>query len=216
MINVDYTTMILLTYTPGVEVEALGYADWLRDTDNPFFNAIPGIAHYSNWKVLESAKSPFSHFDLLGLETSDAAEQVWFNKDLDVFRDGWVAKWGYGGDAPRSPANGYGLLMRRDKCATPTFGRYAALAFNCVLPGGAFWIVEAALHKHWALGPAPNDAWRLPVATSPLGLSFGLGFTEGIPPLPARRGGSPALVGECIAAPHMPWRSGKRPGEMNP
>lgn len=206
MIDVDYATMILLTYTPGVEVEALVYAGWLRDKDNPFFNAIPGIAHYSNWKVLEGANSLFSHFDLLGLETPEAAEQVWFNKDLDAFRDGWVAKWGYGGDAPKSPANGYGLLMRRDQSTTPAFGRYAALAFDCTLPGGAVWTAEAALHKHWALGPAPNGAWRLPVATSPLGSSFGLRFAETIPTLPAGHGVSPALVGECIAAPRMPWR----------
>jgi hypothetical protein len=204
MSNVEYATMVLLTYTPGSDVEAHGYDDWLRETDNPFFNTIPGIAHYSNWKVLDGADVPFSHFDLLGLDGPDAVEQVWFNKDLDTFRDGWVAKWGYGGDAPQSPVNGYGLLVRLDQPTSPDFGQYATLAFDRTLPSGAVWTAEAALHKHWALGPAPDGKWRLPLAATGLGHAFGLRFAEARPDLPGGR--APRLVGECIAAPEMPWR----------
>lgn len=205
--NADYTTMVLLTYTPGSDVESKGYDDWLRQIDNPFFNTIPGIAHYSNWKVLEGADAPFTHFDLLGLDGPDAVDKVWFNADLDTFRDGWVAKWGYGGSAPRSPANGYGVLVRRDQPTDPIFDRYVALAFDRVLPSGSVWTAEAALHKHWALGPAPDGKWRLPVATSPLGHSFSLRFGSALPSLPAGSAGTPRLVGECIAAPEMPWRT---------
>jgi hypothetical protein len=219
MSDADYTTMILLTYTPGVDVERLGYDDWLRKTDNPFFNTIPGIAHYSNWKVLDgSGGLPFTHFDLLGLDGPGAVEQVWFDENLDRFREGWVAKWGYGGTAPRATANGYGLLATRQGAVARTFCRYASLAFEQETVGGERWIIEAALHKHWALGPVQaGDAWRLPATTSVFGTSFGLAFSGSRPE--ASLSGSvkgeessgatltgASLTGECIAAPDMPWR----------
>ena len=202
MSDADYTTMILLTYTPGVDVERLGYDDWLRKTDNPFFNTIPGIAHYSNWKVVAGREYvPFSHFDLLGVDGPEAVEQVWFNAELDRFREGWVAKWGYGGSAPPAASNGYGLLATKQREGRP-FNRYACVAFDRDLADGALWTVDAALHKHWALGPVQAGLdWRLPSSASPLGASIGVAFS---PDCPTMIDG--ALVGECIAAPQMPWR----------
>lgn len=58
--------MVFLPYTPRADADARGYDDWLREVDNPFFNAVPGIVHYSNWKVVGLAKTAaFSHFDFM-------------------------------------------------------------------------------------------------------------------------------------------------------
>ncbi|MEQ8248112.1 MAG: hypothetical protein RID42_10585 [Alphaproteobacteria bacterium] len=202
MSDADYRTMVLLTYTPGTDVERLGYDEWLREIDNPFFNTIPGIAHYSNWKVLEGGDDlPFTHFDLLGLDGPEAVEPVWFNQELDRFRSGWVAKWGYGGSAPPTASNGYGLLATRQRAGAP-FNRYARVAFDRDLAEGAHWTIDAALHKHWALGQLPPGTdWRLPVSMSPFGASIGLDFSDNRP-----AGTDDAFVGTCIAAPHMPRR----------
>ena len=59
-------TMVFLAYTPRSDNVLRGYEDFLRKVDNPFFNAQPGVAHYSNWKFMkESAVNPgFSKRDL--------------------------------------------------------------------------------------------------------------------------------------------------------
>ena len=50
--------MILITYNVREGAEADGYEQWLRDIDNPFFNSVPGIRHYTNWKVVEGFPDP--------------------------------------------------------------------------------------------------------------------------------------------------------------
>ena len=38
---------------------ARGYEAWLQEIDNPFFNDIPGIRHYTNWKTTSAADCAF-------------------------------------------------------------------------------------------------------------------------------------------------------------
>lgn len=92
-------SMLFLPYTPRDDADARGYDDWLRCVDAPFFNSVPGVAHYSNWKVAEvlTGSVPFTHFDFLLLD--GAVEQVWGNARLQDFAAGWLDKWG------RDPAN---------------------------------------------------------------------------------------------------------------
>ena len=47
--------LILLVYTPREDSNARGYEAWLQEIDNPFFNDIPGIRHYTNWKTTSAA-----------------------------------------------------------------------------------------------------------------------------------------------------------------
>ena len=88
-------TLVLLTYTLPPDARRRGYNEWLRQVDNPFFNSIVGIEHYSNWEILESDRVslPFSHFDLLFVDGPDSLEGVWFNQELEVFRREWMEKW---------------------------------------------------------------------------------------------------------------------------
>src|SRR5262245_57489513 len=199
--------MVLLTYVPGPAATPALYESWLRSEDNPTFNAIPGIADYSNWKVAAPsvAALPWTHFDLMLLTDPSQVEPVWFNADLDRFRKGWVARWGYGPSGP-SPVNANGHLCVADERPRAARRRWAVLELldSPDDATGERWVVSAALRKHYALGPAPEGAsWRRPAAEfNPLGCAaLGLAFSDAPPAAgtwSARR-----LLAECIAA---PWR----------
>jgi hypothetical protein len=88
--------LLLLVYTPREDSNLRGYDDWLRAVDNPFFNGVPGIRHYSNWKVVSPADCafPYTHFDLMFLADAAAKDRVWSNPDVMAFAQGWTEKWG--------------------------------------------------------------------------------------------------------------------------
>ncbi|MDX2224767.1 MAG: hypothetical protein SFV21_18585 [Rhodospirillaceae bacterium] len=88
--------LLLLVYTPREDSNQRGYEDWLRTIDNPFFNGVPGIRHYSNWKVMSPADCafPYTHFDLMFLADAAAKDRVWSNPEVMTFAQGWTEKWG--------------------------------------------------------------------------------------------------------------------------
>ena len=75
--------MLLLTYRLGDHVDAREYEQWLRDVDNPFFNTVPGVERYANWKVLDEKLGhvAFTHYDLLEIDDLAAWEKVWGNAE---------------------------------------------------------------------------------------------------------------------------------------
>ena len=93
--------LLLLMYIPREDSAQRHYEDWLRDVDNPFFNNVPGIAHYTNWKVTSAADCaiPYTHFDLMFLEETATLEEVWGNPDVEAFAQGWTDDWGRYPDA---------------------------------------------------------------------------------------------------------------------
>ena len=93
--------LILLVYTPREDSNARGYEAWLQEIDNPFFNDIPGIRHYTNWKTTSAADCafPYSHFDFMFLDSPDCKDAVWGNQDLMAFAQGWTDQWGRYPDA---------------------------------------------------------------------------------------------------------------------
>jgi len=171
--------VVLLVYTLPPDTDARVYEAWLRAEDNPFFNRIPGVRHYANWKlagVRRGAPPPWTHLDFLALESADDLERVWFSPDLDAFRRGWVARWGYGGPggAPPHEAVAYGhLMLRAGEFTTLPRDRMAlSLTDGPGAAGGPCWRVAEALRKHYAAPPGAFDGlpWRLPAAqANPLG-----------------------------------------------
>jgi hypothetical protein len=97
----DSRDLVLLVYTPREDSNARGYEDWLREIDNPFFNSVPGIRHYTNWRVASAADCafPYTHFDFMYLDDADSVAKVWSNEDLLAFAQGWTEKWGRYPDA---------------------------------------------------------------------------------------------------------------------
>lgn len=100
-------TMLLLTYTPRADSNDRGYEEWLREVDNPFFNSIPGIVHYANWKIVGTkvGSVPFTHFDFMHIESLDALEKVWGNARVKEFAAGWTEKWAIHPDATDMSVN---------------------------------------------------------------------------------------------------------------
>jgi hypothetical protein len=108
-------TMILLTYTPRADSVARGYEDWLRRVDNPFFNGVPGIVRYMNWKVVRQAGAApgFGWFDFMLIENAVAADLIWKNPDVVKFTAGWRELWGLGPQADDLSINAHVYLAQR-------------------------------------------------------------------------------------------------------
>jgi hypothetical protein len=96
MLRLDFEHMLLLTYTPREDSHSRGYEDWLRRVDNPFFNSVPGIREYTNWKLLSAPDpaTPYTHFDFMGFEPAATVASVWSNPRLAEFAAGWTRDWG--------------------------------------------------------------------------------------------------------------------------
>lgn len=195
----DCAAVILIVYTVPPEALAKGYEPWLACEDNPFFNSIPGIRHYANWKIagIERGDAPvWTHFDFLGMATGEDLPRVWFSDALDAFRKGWIAKWGYGA-GERPEAFGYAYLMEpvglSERVPTGragfTWGRGRAPE------AGTLWRVTETLRKHYTLGPAaPGERWRVPAADyNPLGFDW-LALGD-------HRAGALSVAAERIAGP---------------
>lgn len=197
--------VLFIVYCTSADAAARGYEPWLRDVDNPFFNAIPGIRHYANWKISNGeVPGGFSHFDFLGLENDDDLERVWFNQDLDTFRRGWVAKWGYGPAPLEMHRYTYGMkALRMDAAGQADDG----WLYGGVGPAphglGTFFEVTFSLAKHFASDPAERPMnWCLPAAErNPLNCTW-VGLSEaavpGLDTAPSTRFAYPAT---CIAKP---------------
>ncbi|XWN30144.1 MAG: hypothetical protein ROR55_22050 [Devosia sp.] len=165
--------MVFIVYNTNADAVARGYEPWLRETDCPFFNSIPGIAYYANWKM--DAPSPFAYFDFLIIEGDDRLKDVWFNKDLDHFRTEWVRLWGYG-DAPL-PMHRYSHVTRVERA---NFGLEVDEGWLTLGKGDpssdlpTVARVEGSLAKHFA---GSQEPWFAPVEDrQPLGYDY-VGFS---------------------------------------
>jgi hypothetical protein len=111
----DFTAMILLSYTPRAGIDMAEYEAWLRAVDNPFFNGVPGIARYTNWKITDAGSPrPFTHFDFMGLDSVASADSVWQNQDVKDFTAEWRRLWGQGPDAADLSVNAHVYLFENE------------------------------------------------------------------------------------------------------
>lgn len=150
--------MVFLPYTPRADAEARGYDEWLRRVDNPFFNSIPGIAHYSNWKVTGGAPDSnwkvtggapagFTHFDFMYLDPA-LADQVWTNETLLDFAAGWTEQWGREPQATDLSVNYHSYRLAKvsgPSLFDPRGVRLASSAAAVPTIGGAVWKVSEAM-----------------------------------------------------------------------
>jgi len=161
----DSPAVLFIVYTPGADAAAKGYEPWLISVDNPFFNAIPGVHHYANWKIereLRGGPLDYSHFDFQGLVAENDLERVWFNPDLDHFRTEWIRLWGYG---RRAPVQGNAYLMRPVCTASGKATDWALImAGHGSAPEGfdIAWRVAETVRKHFSIGK--SAAWRVPAS----------------------------------------------------
>lgn len=179
----DSTHMIFIPYRLPEGAEDRGYAPWLRKVDNPFFNSIPGVHHYANWRidrVLRGQGPAWDWFDFKGLTSADDLERVWFSPDLDMFRRKWLELWGYGaGSVTERPAFlRYSYLFRRTHASGTAPGRQAVVSFGTGAPpvtADLVWERVGYLPKHFAADTArdPATPWLLDSVTpDPLGFDW--------------------------------------------
>jgi hypothetical protein len=110
--------MILLSYTLRPGVDTAEYDAWLREVDNPFFNGVPGIARYTNWKITAAATPvPFTHFDFMGVDSVEAAADVWQRQDVKDFTAEWRRLWGMGPEATDLSVNAHVYLFENAAAA---------------------------------------------------------------------------------------------------
>lgn len=162
----DCGWMVILPYTPRADSDARGYARLLAEVDNPFFNAVDGIAQYANWAVARTlAGTPgFTHFDFMRFRSAADIDRAWSNPDLLAFAAGWVTQWGAAPEAADASVNYHAHVARR-VAGTP--GDDAAPLFLALDPvaaeaGDELWeivrpIVGTPAFRHFAIrrGPAP-------------------------------------------------------------
>jgi hypothetical protein len=145
ILNTDL--MVFLPYTPRADSAARGYEQWLVDIDNPFFNAVPGILHYSNWRVTNPAPGGFTHFDFMYLDPA-LADSVWANPEVIAFAAGWTEQWGIDPTGPDLSVNynAYRLkLVAGQGAFDPSAVRVAGNQIGAARFGGAVWAVEASM-----------------------------------------------------------------------
>ena len=63
--------------------------------DNPFFDKVPGVKRYANWKVLgeKLGTVAFTHYDLLELDDLDAWERGLRESKATEICPGWTKRW---------------------------------------------------------------------------------------------------------------------------
>ncbi|MEW5420488.1 hypothetical protein [Amorphus sp. 3PC139-8] len=169
--------MIFIVYNVGEHAVDAGYEPWLKETDNPFFNAIPGVRHYANWKLVAPNPAPFGWFDFMALDAHDSLERVWFNPDLDRFRSEWVRLWGYGPAPHEMIRFSYWCTCRRSDVSLAADGGWLVLGKGAA-PGDidVVWTVDGSLSKHFA-GVERADDWLMPAEKrNPLGYDW-VGFS---------------------------------------
>jgi hypothetical protein len=171
--------VVLIVYTVPTSAADRGYEGWLAAEDNPFFNRIPGIVHYANWKIdgVRTGTPPeWTHFDFQGLGGRQDLERVWFSSDLDRFRKGWIAKWGYGRpDVP--PVFGHAYVMTPVRTAEGSPSSPSVVSFGTGTPPSdapTLWRVAEVVRKHFSIGPAPEGrSWVEPTSVhNPLGFDW--------------------------------------------
>ncbi len=184
--------MIFIVYNTAEGAEERGYEPWLRETDCPFFNAIPGIAHYANWKTVGPA--PFAYFDFMVLTDPSELEKVWFNADLNTFRTNWVKLWGYG-ERPL-PMHNFSHVVTATNTRTGLDRDTGWLSFgNGEPPAGTetAFRVQGSLLRHYA---GATGAWFADAgARNALGYDW-LGFSAEKP-----AAGDLVVAAEVIARP---------------
>jgi hypothetical protein len=212
-------TVIFIVYTVSEDAEQRGYSDWLRQVDNPFFNSIPGVRCYANWRVdrvVTGGPLAWDYFDFQGLSSNDDLESVWFNPDLDAFRREWLRLWGYGRPEPL-PIHRHAYLMRPvgEASGLPTsHARIVAGSSSPPVDGNIVFRVEAVLSKHFVEGNEPRADWCRPAnEINPLGLDWlSLSYEDGrrdpgFAEKPAPEG-TVELLASLIAAPSAGDRTG--------
>lgn len=157
--------MIFIPYSLPHGAEARGYVPWLREVDNPFFNAVPGIHHYANWRrigMVSGGAPAWDWFDFKGIADDADLKAVWFDPSLDDFRRKWLDLWGYGNGLRQSFLD-YSYLFELTGKTSAQEQAEAAVSFGDGQPpagGDLVYQRRGYLPKHFCRDAKDSDAHR--------------------------------------------------------
>ncbi len=187
----DFAAALVLTYSPRDGAEDEGYADWIRRVDNPFFNAVPGIVRYTNWRIIESGgEVPYGYFDILGLQNLESFERVWLSGEVRAFTAEWRDKWG-AAPGTDSDLNSHVYLCERVSARSADWADHVLFA-----PGATAEQAGNGFEDWRVVRPIKGDVrfHTLALKYVPDGDAFGRWAADS----PAL---SPTALGHCFAAP---------------
>ena len=127
----SYKYLVLLTYTPRKNINLKEYEKWLIEVDNPFFNNIKEVAHYSNWKVLDNGvNSEFIYFDFLTFNSLSDFNKAWYSKELNTFTSQWRQMWGQAPDSKDLHLNARVFLFENIADDPYDFSNFVSIEFQ--------------------------------------------------------------------------------------
>jgi hypothetical protein len=96
--------LLLLTYSPRADVDLEEYQDWLGQVDNPFFNGLPTVKRYANFRIAAPVQDDedFTQFDLLEIEGDGGPDSIFGDEMIAEFARDRVRMWGINPD-PHAP-----------------------------------------------------------------------------------------------------------------
>ena len=152
MLEFDSPAILLLTYTPRNDVDLKDYEVWLKKVDNPFFNNVIGIYHYSNWKVISSEnKLSFTYFDFMCFNSISDFDKVWLNKEVVKFTAKWRELWGMAPESLDLSLNAKPYLFKRITNDKQVMAKKVSIEFSTSKP--SHWKKS----ESWALVKALRD-----------------------------------------------------------
>lgn len=186
--------IIVLTYVIRSDAERRGYHPWLRIIDNPFFNSVPKIARYENWKLAADADANpllWTHFDLLHPAKGVEPVEVFQIPVVADFAANWSRLWGVAPAAEDQSVNYQIHILERVRQGKCQRGQLLAL------------VIDPDLDKL----PADAELWRtrsMVVGDNQLGQTFALQPLSLTDAQVDAGWGRQVLVGDCIASPDYP------------
>lgn len=181
--------MIVLTYVIRGGSDKRGYNPWLRQIDNPFFNSVPSIDRYENWKLVSNEGVTWTHFDLLHPAKGVAPQEVFQDPVVTEFAANWSRLWGVNPDTQEQSVNYQIHILERVRQGQKLRGGLLAMVFN---PDIEKLPTQAEVWRAKSMVVGDN---QLGAAIALLPLTFANSeIDEGW--------GEHILIGECIASPH--------------
>ncbi|PPR79635.1 MAG: hypothetical protein CFH01_00300 [Alphaproteobacteria bacterium MarineAlpha2_Bin1] len=123
--------LVLLTYTPRKETDIEKYENWLINVDNPFFNSLNKVYHYSNWKVLGGSENfGFTYFDFLTFNSLSDFNTTWNSTEVREFTSEWRRMWGQAPHSDKLHLNARVFLLEKLRNKFQEFKSFVSINFN--------------------------------------------------------------------------------------
>lgn len=123
--------LIVLTYVIREDAERRGYHSWLRQIDTPFFNSVPVVGLYENWKVAQPQDGlSWTHFDLLNPAKGVEPEAVFEDPAIVAFASNWSRLWGVVQTTDHNASNYQIHTLTRARAGTVQRGGLVALVVD--------------------------------------------------------------------------------------